>query len=87
MQLSFLGLFTFTAPYLPWVLLGFSLMIGSSPVVDLLGMVAGHIYYFLEDVYPQMSGRRLLATPGIIKALMPPAEVPVGGAVPQADNM
>lgn len=35
-QMSFLGLFNFTAPYLPWVLLGFSLMLGSSPVVDLL---------------------------------------------------
>lgn len=40
-QLSFLGLFAFTAPYLPWVLLAFSVMIGSSPVVDILGMVAG----------------------------------------------
>ena len=39
--LSFLGVFTFTAPYLPWVLLGFSLMLGSSIVVDLLGMAAG----------------------------------------------
>lgn len=58
-------------------------------MVDLLGMVAGHIYYFLEDVYPQMSGRRLLATPSIIKALMPPAEVAgIGAAAPQqADPM
>lgn len=39
--LSFLGMFNFTAPYLPWVLLGFSVVLGSSPVVDLLGMVAG----------------------------------------------
>lgn len=39
--LSFLGIFNFTAPYLPWVLLGFSVVLGSSPVVDLLGMVAG----------------------------------------------
>lgn len=40
-QLSFLGIFNFTAPYLPWVLLAFSLVLRSSPVVDLLGMVAG----------------------------------------------
>lgn len=40
-NLSFLGIFNFTAPYLPWVLLGFSVILGSSPVVDLLGMVAG----------------------------------------------
>ncbi len=40
-QLSFLGIFTFTAPYLPWVLLAFSTVLRSSPVVDILGMVAG----------------------------------------------
>ena len=40
-QLSFLGIFTFTAPYLPWVLLLFSLLLGNSPVVDLMGMAAG----------------------------------------------
>lgn len=40
-NLSFLGIFNFTAPYLPWVLLAFSIMLGSSPKVDLLGMVAG----------------------------------------------
>ena len=27
--MSFLGLFTFTAPYLPWVLLGFSFLLGN----------------------------------------------------------
>ncbi|KAI3433463.1 hypothetical protein D9Q98_003276 [Chlorella vulgaris] len=70
-NLSFLGIFTFTAPYLPWVLLAFSFMLGSSPVVDLLGMVAGHAYYFLEDVYPRMTGRRLLKTPAIVRALFP----------------
>ena len=67
--MSFLGLFNFTAPYLPWVLLIFSVMLGSSPLVDLLGMVVGHIYFFFEDVYPVVSGRRLLRTPGVIKAL------------------
>ena len=40
-QLSFLGIFTFTAPYLPWVLLAFSVVLRSSPAIDLLGMVAG----------------------------------------------
>eukprot|EP01026_Neomeris_dumetosa_P022783 TRINITY_DN1963_c0_g1_i3.p1 TRINITY_DN1963_c0_g1~~TRINITY_DN1963_c0_g1_i3.p1 ORF type:complete len:272 (-),score=25.18 TRINITY_DN1963_c0_g1_i3:280-1095(-) len=70
-QLSFLGLFTFTAPYLPWVLMAFSLLLGGSVVQDMVGLVAGHIYYFLEDIYPRMSGRRLLKTPGIVKALFP----------------
>jgi hypothetical protein len=40
-NLSFLGVFNFTAPYLPWVLLAVSLVLGQSPVVDLLGMAAG----------------------------------------------
>lgn len=31
----------FTAPYLPWVLLGFSVILGSSPGVDLLGLLVG----------------------------------------------
>jgi len=76
-HMSFLGLFTFTAPYLPWVLLGFSVLVGSSPWVDLLGMVAGHAYYFLEDVYPIMTGRRLLKTPSLIKSMFPDENVVV----------
>lgn len=81
--LSFLGIFTFTAPYLPWVLLGFSLMLGSSPKVDLLGMVAGHAYYYLEDVYPRITGRRPLKTPGFIQALFPPDEIRPAAVVMQ----
>lgn len=70
-RMNFLGLFNFTAPYLPWVLLGFSLVIGSQPLLDFLGIVVGHIYYFLEDIYPRISGRRLLKTPGAIKMMFP----------------
>ena len=69
LNMSFLGLFNFTAPYLPWVLAIFSVVLGSSPVVDVVGMIAGHLYYFLEDIYPAMRGRRLLKTPGLLKVL------------------
>jgi len=76
-RMSFLGLFNFTAPYLPWVILGFGILLGQSPIYDLLGVGVGHIYYFLEDVYPEVTGRRLLKTPAIIKHLFDqPAEVP-----------
>ena len=80
-QMSFLGLFSFTAPYLPWVLLIFSCMLGSSPVVDLLGMAAGHVYYFLEDVYPTMTNRRVLKTPALVRYAFGQAAVdgPTGG--------
>jgi Derlin-2/3 len=44
------------------------------------GMIAGHAYYFLEDVYPRMTGRRPLKTPSLIKALF--ADDPVVVARP-----
>jgi Derlin-2/3 len=69
--LSFLGLFNFTAPYLPWVILGFGMVLGQNPVFDLLGIVVGHIYYYLEDIYPQLTGgRKILITPGILYVTM-----------------
>ena len=66
-NMSFLGLFAFTAPYLPWVLLAFSAALGSSPTTDLLGVASGHAFYFLNDVYPTMTDRRPLRTPRVIK--------------------
>nr|VDC60563.1 unnamed protein product [Brassica rapa] len=80
-HMSFLGLFTFTAAYLPWVLLGFSVLVGASPWVDLLGMIAGHAYYFLSEVYPRMTNRRPLKTPAFLKALF--ADEPVVVARPE----
>ncbi len=84
-NLSLMGIFNFTAPYLPWVLLAFSVVLGSSPVVDLLGMFAGHAYYFLEDVYPRMSGRRVLKTPGFLVALFPQQIPNIDVVRPHAD--
>lgn len=64
-RMNIMGVFTFRAPFLPWVLMAFSLLMGSSPLLDLLGIVAGHLYYFAEDVYPNMRPDRLhlLKTP------------------------
>ena len=36
-RMNFFGLITFQAPYLPWVLLAFSLLLGNSVIVDLMG--------------------------------------------------
>jgi len=56
-QLSFLGLFVFNAPYLPWVLLAFSVLLHNTlPKDDLLGIAVGHVYYFFSDVYPRIHG-------------------------------
>jgi len=73
-RMNFFGLLTFNAPYLPWVLLGFSLLLGNSVAVDLLGMAVGHCYYFLEDVFPnQPGGWKILVTPQFLKNLCDPA--------------
>jgi Derlin-2/3 len=56
MQMSFLGLFTFNAPYLPFTLIAFTVILHSQiPWADFIGMIVGHTYYFLEDVYPTLS--------------------------------
>ena len=56
-------------------------------------MVSGHAYYFLEDVYPRMTGRHPLRTPSFIKVLfadepvvmVQPGNVPF--AAPPADDL
>jgi Derlin-2/3 len=65
-RLSFLGLLVFTAPYLPWVLMGFSLILhGTIPKDEIMGVVIGHIWYFFCDVYPPLhNGHRPFDPPG-----------------------
>ena len=36
-RMNFFGILNFQAPYLPWVLFGFSLLLGNSLVIDLMG--------------------------------------------------
>ncbi|KAF2203727.1 derlin-1.1 [Delitschia confertaspora ATCC 74209] len=53
--LSFLGLIAFRAPYLPWVLLVFNLVMHETvPKDEICGIVVGHIWYFFNDVYPPL---------------------------------
>ena len=37
LRMNFFGLMNFQAPYLPWVLCGFSVLLGGSSTVDLMG--------------------------------------------------
>ena len=54
-----------------WVLLSFSCLLGNNGLVDVVGIGVGHLYYFLEDVYPLMlpSRKRLLQTPHLLTLL------------------
>ncbi|CAH0563783.1 unnamed protein product [Brassicogethes aeneus] len=68
-RMNFFGLINFQAPYLPWVLLGFSVLLGNAVYVDLMGIAVGHIYFFLEDVFPkQPGGFQILKTPTLLKS-------------------
>lgn len=72
-RMSLLGLFPFNAPYLPWVLLLFSVLLGNPIETDLMGILIGHIYFFLDRIYPQVADvrgwtmRKPLKTPIIIE--------------------
>jgi len=48
--LSIFGLFTVQAFYFPWVLVMITVLMGGSPMPNILGIVAGHVYYFLTTV-------------------------------------
>ncbi|OWR43807.1 derlin-2 [Danaus plexippus] len=87
-RMNFFGLMNFQAPYLPWVLLGFSVLLGNSISVDLVGMAIGHIYFFLEDVLPrQRGGQKILKTPKILKRLLDPLpEEPEYVPLPEVEN-
>ncbi|CAL8143478.1 unnamed protein product [Orchesella dallaii] len=74
-RLEFFGFLNFQAPLLPLILLGFSLLVGHSMEVDLIGVFVGHCYYFLEDVFPnQPGGFRILKTPRFLRQLFDPVE-------------
>jgi Derlin-2/3 len=66
--------FQYKAVYLPWSMLVIGMLMGNSPVFDLMGIAAGHVYYFLQDVLPNSEGawggKRLLYTPGFLSGLL-----------------
>ena len=74
-KMSFLGFLTFHAPYLPWVMLAFSVVIGNAIMMDVLGIAVGHWYYYWEFVFPvvaQVRGwplQRVLEPPRVVKWL------------------
>eukprot|EP01033_Poteriospumella_lacustris_P000653 gene652-458_t len=68
----------FNAPILPWVMLTFSLILGNPVETDLLGILVGHSYYFLDQVYPQIAEvrgwrwKKCLRTPSFLDYILQP---------------
>lgn len=70
----------FKAMYLPWVLFAFNLIIGSGGLMELFGIVVGHLYFFLMFKYPQdFGGTRLLSVPSILYRYFPSRQGGVSG--------
>ena len=42
------------AAYLPYCIVLLMLLFGSSLKYDIIGIIAGHLYYYLEDVVPNL---------------------------------
>mmetsp|Transcript_35283 Transcript_35283/g.98615 ORF Transcript_35283/g.98615 Transcript_35283/m.98615 type:complete len:114 (+) Transcript_35283:1-342(+) len=65
-QTGFFG-FRFKGIYLPWVLLVFHVLVGADIDKDLIGIAAGHLYYFLLEELPytatMFEGKHPLTTP------------------------
>lgn len=62
----------FKAMYLPWVLLAFNVIISGRGMMELVGIIVGHLYFFLAMQYPQeFGGPMLLNTPQILYKYFP----------------
>ncbi|MCO5605646.1 hypothetical protein L7F22_059829 [Adiantum nelumboides] len=62
-RVNIMGLFSVQGFYLPWVMLLLNVIFGSPLVTDLMGIVVGHVYYFLTVLHPRNGGRNFLKTP------------------------
>jgi len=74
-RMSMFGVISFTAPYLPWVMLAFGFLVGNPVDMSIVGILVGHFYYFLEYVYPVVAEirgwkrKRILEAPRLLKWL------------------
>ncbi|XP_071512769.1 derlin-1 [Panulirus ornatus] len=63
---------TFKAMYLPWVFLGFTMITSGRGMLVFIGILVGHLYFFLMFKYPQdFGGATLLRTPQILYDYFP----------------
>ncbi|EIE24873.1 Derlin-1 [Coccomyxa subellipsoidea C-169] len=78
-NISQMGLVSIQAFYLPFALLALDLAMGGDWMSDLLGIIVGHLYYFLKELHPAAGGGRLLETPMWLKRALLSAGI---GTVP-----
>ncbi|ELU14793.1 hypothetical protein CAPTEDRAFT_179997 [Capitella teleta] len=70
----------FKAMYLPWILVAFNMIIRGGGFNELLGIMVGHLYFFLAYKYPQdFGGRSFLQTPQFLYKFFPNQRPGVSG--------
>jgi len=57
-EMSFLDVFHFRSCFLPYFMFMMILLSGYDVTLDLLGMIAGHVYFFFEEVVPRVPETR-----------------------------
>lgn len=61
----------FKARFLPWVLFGVNFLLGGGGMSELMGILVGHLYFFVMLKYPAEQGVTLLNTPQILYKYLP----------------
>ena len=81
MQMSFYFGIQFQGMYLPWVLCAFELLLGGVPFQYLAGIFAAHVFYYLTEVMPRVTGKpSFIQTPAFMYRMLPPEyNLRVGG--------
>jgi len=70
----------FKAMYMPWVIMLFNWILSGSFLVQLCGIIVGHLYFFLVFKYPQdFGGPRLLQTPNFLYRFFPDEQTGISG--------
>mmetsp|Transcript_42852 Transcript_42852/g.87622 ORF Transcript_42852/g.87622 Transcript_42852/m.87622 type:complete len:216 (+) Transcript_42852:108-755(+) len=76
-QINLINMFHIRGSSLPLVLMIASWFLRQKTLkFDIMGIMAGHIYYYLEEIYPRLTGgQKLLSTPRIFKDFLVTCEI------------
>lgn len=69
-RINIYGLVSLKGFYLPWAMLALDLIFGNPLKPDILGMVAGHLYYFLTVLHPLAGGKFKFNTPLLVHKIV-----------------
>ena len=68
----------------PFAMMLFTVLVGGDVWTDLLGLGAGHVYYFLKDVVPLEYGIRVIRTPAVLARILKAPRASEAPGAPQA---